>query len=113
MNETIIKWNEDVKRGKSKERIVNIQRHIIEDKNTKIINLKLLREIDKKDMATELSYIMTDVTGKSVDKKDCICIDANKKSGKCDEYERCLLCILDYLIDVNRIKIIPGDHVDE
>lgn len=104
MNEIINRWNEDLKLNYKKD--ILGATYYVSNIDAKIIDLKYLREINKKNIAKEFSVILTEIKGEFVHEKDSMCMGPH--NNHCEDYYRCMLCILDYLLDVKRIKIIEG-----
>lgn len=106
MNEIISKWNEDITDIEEFNGIANAQDYISNIKGLKIIDLKHLKEINKDILSAEFSIIIKEINKELYDNRDTMCIDPEDKLNICNDYCRCLLCILDYLIDTNRLKVI-------
>lgn len=119
MNDIINKWNNYIELRNDQES--NIEQYMINN-NIKIIDLKCLREINIKDV---FIYILDTIEEyKEILKMAYYNLHpeylVNKFSGRfgshcknylnlgneCENYNTCFLCSLDYLVNVNRIKII-------
>lgn len=110
MNDIISKWNREIRHIEQETReSVDIKQYVM-NKDIKIIDLKYLEEIKYTNMMIIIDRIIKDY--KDIFKNNskgmypCPYYLNVHHNDKCKNYHRCLLCNLDYLIDVKRIQII-------
>lgn len=102
MDSIVEKWDKEIK----EKGILNIIRYI-KKQDIKAIDLKYLREIDN--ICEELDAIIIEVNKERYGYEDVLCAYPNGPYytiNKCSKYDNCILCVLDHLISINRIKII-------
>lgn len=110
MNDLISKWNKEIKHIEQEtEESVDMKRYINDKKDITIIDLKYLSSINKSNLINDIEIILVEYRDVLKDNRNntypCLYyININDKD-KCKKYSRCLLCKLDYLIDVKRIMI--------
>lgn len=111
MNDIIKRWNDDINSKENMGDLIGVKDYILSLDHVKILDLKYLKEINTDSLITDLTNITKEINKKLYQEEieeDFIsaCIDPYNKLDRCNDFYRCILCMLDYLIDIERIKIV-------
>lgn len=104
MNEIIKKWNDEIISVSDRGDAISGKRYVTEN-NMRIIDLKYLTEINKDTMGKNVNNIIEEKL-KTTNGDMCLYNLGEISNEECKSYSMCFLCKLNYLISIDRIKII-------